>query len=604
MVFIKRVSRTLTMRWWLIPVVSAILICFISRFASQYVLYIGTSWVAFGIVALGLDLFWGKEGDLSLGHTTFFGLGAYLYGIVAINAVPVIGGSVFIAVITGSLIGGIVAAMIGYFLFYGRLGPIQTTIITYTLVLLMYTFALGLSFHIGSAEVGGANGMTNIPPLAIGVGSNTSPLSRYGMLVAAISIATLIYIGVKSLLRQPFGLVIDGIRQNILKVELLGYDVRWYRFVVFTISGAIAGIGGAIFAAWANYVSPSVFGVEEALLIPIYVLAGGVGSLVGAFVGAVFIGGLSFWLGGGAVGGETTLVLGLCLIFLVLVAPQGLIGLLSSLRRRIRRNGNHFKVVRDVGVKDVSVDRIFTRQPQGTVLFRTERLYKHFGGVTATDNVELSFSDNGIQCLIGPNGAGKSTFLNICLGLVKPDGGKIYFESTDITGWDPYRRVKYGLGIKLQVVRIFDEMTTRQNLWLAAYRYLHDKRIATSRVREILHIIGLTERADIVAGELSHGEQQWVDIGMVLCMEPKLIFLDEPTAGMTRQERQQTVGLLKRISKFAGIVVVEHDMEFVRDLDCPVTVLHQGALFASGSIDELRRDDRVLDIYLGRQQDV
>jgi branched-chain amino acid transport system permease protein len=594
--------------WWWWPIIIGAILSIAGNFFSTYVLYVATSWIAFGLVALGLDLVWGKGGDLSLGHTTFFGLGGYLYGVVAINYQSFFGNTFLIAILTGALIGCLVSSALAYFLFYGRLGPLQTTIITYTFTLVLYTASVGFTAHIGAAYVGGDNGMTGIPPLSIGFGANATPLSQYGVYLAALVIAIVLFIGIVALLRTPFGLIIEGVRQNILKIELLGYDIRMYRLTLFAVSGAIAGIGGAIFASWAAYINPTAFGVTEALLIPIYVLVGGRGTLFGAFIGTVFVGGLSFWLGGGVVGGQTTLIMGIGLILLVLVAPAGLIGIgrkvvnvKSSLTRGIPAQIKS-KIHQGELTKDST---LFTSKAKhdfkhGPVLLETRNLVKRFGGVRAVDNVSLTFQDQGINCLIGPNGAGKSTFLNICLGLLKPDAGAILFKGADITRWDPYRRVKSGLGIKLQVARIFDEMTAWQNLWLAAFSRLKDKKAANVRTERILQLIGLDNRIDVKGQELSHGEQQWLDIGMVLSLEPRVIFLDEPAGGMTSQERHQTIRLLHRIAEHAGIVVVEHDMDFVRLLQAPVTVLHQGSVFAKGSIDELRKDDRVLDIYLGR----
>ena len=604
--FVSRFANSRTVDWWLWPIIIGAMLSIFGTFIDAYVLYVATSWIAFGLVALALDLVWGKGGDLSLGHTTFFGLGGYLYGVVAINCQSFFGNTFLIAIIAGAFIGCLVSSVLAYFLFYGRLGPLQTTIITYTFTLVLYTASVGFTARIGSAYVGGDNGMTGIPPLSMSFGANGTPLSQYEVYLAALLIAVVLFIGLAGLLRTPFGLVIEGVRQNILKVELLGYDIRLYRLILFAISGAIAGIGGAIFASWAAYINPTAFGVTEALLIPIYVLVGGRGTLVGAFIGTLFVGGLSFWLGGGVVGGQTTLIMGLGLILLVLVAPAGLIGIARKFLS-LTSSPNHDT---QAEVKDHQIELSKIAAPfiskandsiRGSVVLEARNLVKRFGGVRAVNDVSLIFQDQGIHCLIGPNGAGKSTLLNICLGLLKPDTGTIYFRGTDITRWDPYRRVNSGLGIKLQVARIFDEMTVWQNIWIAAFSRLKDKAAADRQAERILHLIALQNRIDVKGQELSHGEQQWLDIGMVLSLEPRVIFLDEPAGGMTSQERQQTIKLLRRIAEHAGIVVVEHDMDFVRLLQAPVTVLHQGAVFAKGTIDELRKDERVLDIYLGRR---
>ncbi|MGM0985000.1 MAG: ABC transporter permease subunit [Pseudomonadota bacterium] len=588
--------------WWLYPSVFFLLALIFALTTSQYMAYLATSWAIFGLLAFSLDIIWGKGGDLSLGQTVFFGVGAYTYGIVAINLAPILGNSLLLAVLFGGLSGVLVSGVVGYFIYYGRLGPLQTTIITYTMVLIMATVAISTSFELGSARVGGANGMTSIPPLSADIFGFNS-LTRHGALVATLTIIFIVTLLVVAVLKKPFGLVIDGTRQDVLKTELLGYDVRKYRLALFTIAGCVAGVAGGLYSSWAGYVSPSIFAVTQALLIPIYVLVGGRGSLYGGFLGALFIGWLTFWLGGGVAGGQTTLILGAILILLVLFVPKGASGLINVI------------IGKAVGKKNAYLDEVshapdlgklksFLEEPEEKmVILETKGLNKKFGGVVATDNVSMSFYNKGIHCLIGPNGAGKSTYLNTCIGLIKPDSGNIFFQGEKIERLEPCQRVQLGMGIKLQVAKVLEEQTVWENLWLSSYSKNKNKVEANEIVYSVSDIIGLRHKLFVNAEELSHGEQQWLDIGMVLSLKPKVIFLDEPAAGMTKIERDRTVQILHILSKFVGVVVVEHDMDFIRALESPVTVLHQGAVFTSGSIEELRQNPEVLDIYLGRQKD-
>jgi branched-chain amino acid transport system permease protein len=388
-----------------------------------------------------------------------------------------------------------------------------------------------------------------------------------------------------------------------LKTELLGFDVRAYRLAVFTMGGAIAGIAGGLFASWATYINPTVFSIAEALLVPIYVLVGGRGTLVGGFVGAVAVGGLSFWLGGGVIGGQTTLALGLILILVVLLIPRGLIGLLSSLSASLTRGKT--SAPRGAAVANMVTPESAPVAGAGDApSLATQNLSKAFGGVVATNDVTLAFPQRGIRCLIGPNGAGKSTFLKICAGLLRPDSGRIQLYGVDIAGDEPFARVRAGLALKMQVAQVFPDFTVAESLWLAGYSRNRSESEADALVQFVLPQIGLAEKRDMIGAKLSHGERQWLDIGMILCLRPKVILLDEPTAGMTNEETRQTANLIKGLAQNAAIIVVEHDMEFVRMLDAPVTVLHQGAKFAEGRIEDLRRDERVLDIYLGRRQSV
>ena len=209
-----------------------------------------------------------------------------------------------------------------------------------------------------------------------------------------------------------------------------------------------------------------------------------------------------------------------------------------------------------------------------------------------------------MRCLIGPNGAGKSSLLRCLTGTHLLDAGEIVLDGRPVTRWMPYRRVQAGVGIKMQVAQVFGELSVRTNLWIAAYSRDRDAAVADRLSERTLRALGLEALAERDAADLSHGEQQWLDLGMVLCLQPSVVLLDEPAAGMTGDERRELSQLVRVLAETAAVVVVEHDMAFVRTLDAEVTVLHRGEVFAQGDLDTLRQDERILDIYLGRQQHV
>jgi branched-chain amino acid transport system ATP-binding protein len=225
-------------------------------------------------------------------------------------------------------------------------------------------------------------------------------------------------------------------------------------------------------------------------------------------------------------------------------------------------------------------------------------LTRHFGGLRAV-HLDLAVEEGELRCLIGPNGAGKSTFFKLVTGGLAPTAGTIRFRGRDITGWDAFRVARLGISIKFQVASVFEELSTLQNLVTAAeFRYGY--REGRRRAAQVLEVIGLGERATDRAAWLSHGEKQWLEIGMASVAEPALILLDEPTAGMTMEEVKRTGSLLRRLNETATVIVVEHDMNFIRMIARRVTVMHQGEVFAEGSMEEVEGDERVRDIYLGK----
>ena len=226
---------------------------------------------------------------------------------------------------------------------------------------------------------------------------------------------------------------------------------------------------------------------------------------------------------------------------------------------------------------------------------------KEFGGLRAVAGVDLTLRRGELRCLIGPNGAGKSTFFKLLAGVLRPTAGTIRFKGLDLSRLEPHEVARAGIGIKFQVPRVYDRLSVAENLWLAA-NFRHGRAAAGAAVERALAQVGFGERREATVAHLSHGDRQWVEIGMVLAAEPELILLDEPTAGMTHAEARRTADLVREINRRATVVVVEHDMDFVRQLAATVTVLHRGAVLAEGSMDEIRDNATVRDIYLGTRR--
>jgi branched-chain amino acid transport system ATP-binding protein len=240
------------------------------------------------------------------------------------------------------------------------------------------------------------------------------------------------------------------------------------------------------------------------------------------------------------------------------------------------------------------------RGAQLTELLRTTALSKRFGGHHAVSDVDLVVERGEIHCLIGPNGAGKSTLFKLIVGTHVPSAGSITFDGHDVTRQRPYQRVQRGMSIKMQTPSVFRELPVRQNVHIALQHHVPRARLREEEDR-LLELLELGAEHAKPAGELSHGQQQWLEIGMALALKPTLILMDEPTAGMSPDETYRTGELIQRFNaQGMTVVVVEHDMTFIRQIAKQVTVLHFGRVFARGAIDEIIRDPRVAEIYLGK----
>jgi urea transport system ATP-binding protein len=244
----------------------------------------------------------------------------------------------------------------------------------------------------------------------------------------------------------------------------------------------------------------------------------------------------------------------------------------------------------------------------GSILY-LEGVSVSFDGFKALNSLNLIIRRGEMRAIIGPNGAGKTTMMDIVTGKTRPDTGRVLFgNDVDLTHLDEAEIANLGIGRKFQKPTVFESLTVFENLYLSlkSDRSIRETLFARlrgeqqDRIDATLKTIRLTERRDDLAGDLSHGQKQWLEIGMLLAQEPELMLLDEPVAGMSDAETEQTAILLEEISKTRSLVVVEHDMEFVRNLDCVVSVLHEGSVIAEGSMNNVQNDPRVIEVYLGR----
>lgn len=235
------------------------------------------------------------------------------------------------------------------------------------------------------------------------------------------------------------------------------------------------------------------------------------------------------------------------------------------------------------------------------IMVETRGLSMHFGGVVAVDQVDFSLRENELRCLIGPNGAGKSTFFKCLTGQLKPTFGDVVIRDLNVNRAHSHEIAGLGVGIKTQLPNVFEGLSVHENIWLSARRW-HDARRARTLVEETIERIRLGDIRRLTVNELSHGQRQWVELGMVIAAEPWLVLLDEPAAGMTHEEVQLTAELIREINKTATMIVVEHDMQFIRMIADKVTVFHRGAILIEDTMDVVSADPTVRDVYLGHKK--
>jgi branched-chain amino acid transport system permease protein len=576
--------------FFVVPMIGLLSVLLVPCASSALALKL-TLWISFALCALSLDFVWGRAGIFSFGQNALFGVGAYAYAVVSLNFYGTTEETVS-ALLASGIFGGVAAGALGYFLFYSRLSDVYLSIVTLAVTLIIYTVlasTAGPEYHIGEAQLGGFNGIPGLPGIAfpgwmhIGDGE----LNIHALLAFSIVFAVAIYFVLVCLTRGWLGLRIDGLRSNELRMELLGYDVRQLKIVVFCIGGVVAGFGGGLFAAWGTFVNPSVFSLTQAATVVVWVMVGGRGSLLGAFVGVLVVQSVAD-AADLFVKQQTPLIVGLILVFVVVAMPRGIVSAVRKLLGLVPSSADRIEVA--------SVDRgVSGKIAHDRGYVSVDGIAKAFGGVSVLQEITAAFGLSSVHAIIGPNGAGKSTFFNILTGRQRQDRGRIQLNGRDISGLPPHMRCRQGLGIKMQVPCIFQDLTVASNLKLAAMASRDP-----ANVGEALARVGLMDQWETVAASLSHGQQQWLEIALVIVQNPSVILLDEPGAGMGDEDKRLTLALIRRLSEHHTLIVVEHDMGFVKSLDAPVLMLHQGKVFRSGSFGEIVGDEAVIEAYLGR----
>lgn len=235
----------------------------------------------------------------------------------------------------------------------------------------------------------------------------------------------------------------------------------------------------------------------------------------------------------------------------------------------------------------------------GDVVLETTGLTVRFGGVTAVDRVDFALRQGELRCLIGPNGAGKSTFFKCLTGMLAPSEGEIYLRDEQVAGLGPHQLARRGVGIKTQVPSVMNGLSVHENVWLAARRRPGD---AHAGAMEALDMVGAAALRREIVGQLSHGQRQLVELAMVLAARPWLVLLDEPAAGLSGDEVDRMVGILRGLVAHATLIVVEHDMHFIRRIAEIVTVFHQGRIIAQAPVADVLEDPLVRDVYLGKSR--
>jgi ABC-type branched-subunit amino acid transport system ATPase component/ABC-type branched-subunit amino acid transport system permease subunit len=558
---------------------------------------IATEIAIFVLVGLGFNILLGYTGLVSFGHATFFGLAAYAAALLQIHWLR---GQVLLPMALGTMFAAVLGLVIG-FLALRRRGVYFSLL---TLAFTAMTFSIVYRWTSFTGGENGLRGMTRVSLLGFGIESQL----RFYYLTAAIvlTVAWLLW----RVVHSPLGRVLVAIRENEQRARFLGYPVQRYKLIAFTLSAAVTGLGGCLFAFLKVFVSADLVHVAFSGEILAMSIIGGMGHFLGPPLGSAFFilfreilsgftAGWQFWFG-------------LLFMGFILFSPAGLIGLGGRLlalfyRGREEAAAMAARVIPQPG-QEVAA---FLRRPEASesVLLECRTVSKRFGEFTAVAGVDLCLADRRLHALIGPNGAGKTTLFNVCSGMYPPDGGQLLLAGERLDGLPAERIVSRGLARSFQVTNLFPALTVFENLRLGAqardpqrfnaWRPSTGLATVNEESRQLMSFLGLEGLDEVLVSSLSYGGQRLVEMGVALAARPRVLLLDEPLAGLAAAERERITGLVRLLTEHMAVLLVEHDVDRVFAFADGVTVMNEGRVIAQGPVEAVRNDPQVQEVYLG-----
>jgi branched-chain amino acid transport system permease protein len=542
----------------------------------------------YAMVAITVDLLWGYAGILTFGQATFFGIGAYAAGLVFTH-VGFSPGLAALALAGGVAVSMAVAALVGWLSFYPGATPLYASVVSLVLPIV----ATQIIFS-GGNFTGSSSGLSGFESFDLGI---QTWLWLSGGLLLLTTLAALRFV------RSDAGRLLTAIRENESRCDYLGLNTSRIKTLLLVGLSAVAAIAGFVYAGYGMVVAPEMAGFQFGTELVIWVALGGRGTVLGPVFGTLFID-----LGSAYLGGDLPfvwkLILGLAFVFVIVVMPKGLLPALAGLLRRGRPAADGpasgWLVAAD-GTSQGLAGR-------GRLALKVQAVAKHFGSLCVLRNVSFDAQHGELLSLVGPNGAGKTTLMRCLSDGRERSSGAIALNDQAIGKLPPFECVRLGIGRKFQTANVFEDLSVLDALAVARTRLarprLWQRTQAVALPPAALSIVQTTGLDHLLATPcrlLSHGQKQALELAMVLALEPNIVLLDEPTAGLTKPERTQIGDTLVRLAREHRlcVVLIEHDLDFVCEISSRVIVLHQGEIVLDGSVYDVVHSALVRDIYSG-----
>jgi len=541
-------------------------------------------------VALTVDVLWGHSGYLTFGQSAFFGLGAYVLAIVFMR----LGfGPAQVLTTVAVAIGGAaaLAAFVGWLSFYSGSTPLYASVISLVLPIVIVQL-----LYSGGEFTGSSSGLVGFESFDL----STEAWFRIAGLFALT--ATLIAkVGISS----DAGRLLSAIRDNEMRCAYLGLDTARIRIALLVLCAVVAALAGSGYAGFGGIAAPENASFTFGTQLVIMVALGGRGTLVGAIAGALLIETASAYLSG-SLPFVWELIIGVSFIVVIVVLPRGLFGGL----RDVLAGAAGAKLSEASAITLETADRTTPISSAQDMVIEVAGLSKSFGSLSVLSDVSFSARRGELVSLVGPNGAGKTTLIRCLADGGERSDGSVKIMGRSINRLPPHRITALGLGRKFQAASVFETLSVADCLRVARTRHERPSLLFASNTlalpaaaRAVLETSGLAERLHEEARFLSHGLKQALELAMVLALEPEVVLLDEPTAGLTRAERQRFAELLTALARVDRlcVLIVEHDLDFVREISSRIIVLHQGRIALDGTVAEVVDSPLVREIYSGHR---